>query len=183
MRLISLLIALILFVAPLGADAYQDAFNKPQPKLRAVQLNYQNTIVFSTEVDRLTVSVFIAALVGKRIMLPPNETLYVVIASGGGEYPSGLQLLEAIHNIPNTQIICKYCASAAGMLFATSGLPRLVTTKSVVLMHEMFMDHITAEMMNNPNYQVELKTASDDFNQRMYSVIGMSKEDYEKKNP
>jgi ATP-dependent protease ClpP protease subunit len=104
----------------------------------------------------------------------------VVIVSGGGQYGEGVRLMNVINSVPNTTVICKYCASAAGMVFGASTSRRLVIQKSELIMHEMFMDHITANMMG-PNLANSLKKSSDEFNQIMYSKIGMSKADYEKK--
>jgi ATP-dependent protease ClpP protease subunit len=87
---------------------------------------------------------------------------------------------EVISKIPNVTVICKYCASAAGYLLATAP-HRIVFKKSNILMHEMYIPHYTAKMVSRPNVAADLVRQSDEFNKAIYSVIGMTKEQYEAK--
>lgn len=150
-------------------------------KPRTINLTGENTIIFNTEVTGVSVDVFMKATLGARQMLAPTKTLYVLIVSGGGEYESGKNLLGFFKLVPNTQMICKYCASMAGAIFVESGVKRLVIPKSQLLMHEMYYPHFTAKMGENPSYITSLKKDSDDFNKFFWSRIPMTKEAYERK--
>jgi len=101
--------------------------------------------------------------------------------SPGGRYDSALIMQKILSKIPNTAVICKYCASAAGWIFATAPGPRLVIAKSSLMMHEMYLSHATAHMVINTIAMINFENESDDFNKALYSRIGMSKEAYEKK--
>lgn len=150
-----------------------------------IELNRLNTYVWSNEVSPVTTDEFMAALIGKRILLDrvnPYAKLYVVIVSGGGSYEHALVMKRLISQIPYVTLICKYCASAAGFIFATTpGTERLAIKKSQLLMHEMYLPHFTAQNAKNPAIMKDLIKSSDEFNAAMYTKIGMSKADYEKK--
>ncbi len=150
-----------------------------------VELNRLNTYVWSNEVSPVTTDEFIAALIGKRVLLDrvnPYAKLYIVIVSGGGSYEHALAMKRLISQIPYVTLICKYCASAAGFIFATTpGTERLAIKKSQLLMHEMYLPHFTAENAKNPSIAKDLIKSSDEFNAAMYTKIGISKAEYEKK--
>lgn len=154
------------------------------PKPTEVELTRVNTYIFSSEINLVTTDEFMAALVGKRILLDsidPQATLYVVIVSGGGSYESSLLMKTLIEKVPHVTLICKYCASAAGFIFGTTPVPRLVIKKSILLMHEMYLAHYTAKQAMTPSIAKNLIKSSEEFNKSMYTKLQMSKEDYEKK--
>lgn len=177
LRLILLILMTMgLTLSPLQANGL---FLKP----RAVYLTYKNTVVLDGEINPVSTDTFIKALIGARGMLPEKETLYVLVVSQGGQYYSGQLIKKTLQNMRNIQLICKYCASAAGEIFGTTGAghKRLVIEKSIMLMHEMYMPHMTAEMSKNPAILKSLQRDSDEFNAAHYKTIGISKEEYEKK--
>jgi len=147
-----------------------------------VELNARNTLILNTVIDDTTADTFSAAVVGKRVMLG-NETepLYIIIVSGGGQYGASLKFKKLFEVIPGIQVICKYCASAAGMLFATHKGPRLAIKKSVMLMHEMYLQHATIKDVMNSAEMRLFYQQNEDFNRMHYSLIGISREEYEKK--
>jgi ATP-dependent protease ClpP protease subunit len=146
-----------------------------------IELDGRNTVLLDKEITNVNIDTFAAALAGKRLLLPLNETLYVLIVSQGGNYEASLKVKVLFANMPNVAVICKYCASAAGMLFATHKGPRYATEKSEMMMHEMYMQHATAREVQDANAMKQFIANSDDFNRLHYSIIGMSKEEYEKK--
>lgn len=168
-------IALILCMVPTIAIAQVIA------KVRTLELNYKNTIIFETEVSEISVNVFVRALIGARDILPAKEKLYVLIVSPGGGYDAGKKLLQFLKKMQNTELICKYCASMSGQIFVASGLHRMVIEKSDILMHEMFLPHVTALNATNKSIINNLVASSEEFNKVMYTIIGISKEDYMKK--
>lgn len=107
--------------------------------------------------------------------------MYIVIMSPGGYYHEAKKLRVAMAKLKNAKLICLRCDSAAGVLFATTGLPRLVTRGSTLLMHEAFMPRITAAQIVNPNVVSQLVAGSAEFNREMYETIGISEEEYLKK--
>lgn len=157
------------------------AYAVPIKAPRTIYLTGENTLIFDTEVTGVSVDVFMKAGVGARQMLAPNKTLYILIVSRGGEYESSKNLIGFFKVLPNTEVICKYCASVAGAMLVESGVKRLVLEKSQLLMHEMFYPHFTAKMAENPIYITSLKKDSDDFNKMFWSKIPMTKEAYEQK--
>ena len=169
------LIAMVLIIA-----FSFSAVAKPQE----VELTRVNTYVFSSEINPVTTDEFMAALVGKRVLLDsinPQAPLYIVIVSGGGSYENSLVMKRIIEKVPNVQLICKYCASAAGFIFGTTPVPRLAIKKSILLMHEMYLAHYTAKNAANAAIARNLIQSSEEFNKAMYTKLQMSKEDYEKK--
>jgi ATP-dependent protease ClpP protease subunit len=146
-----------------------------------IELNGRNTVLLETEITDLTMDTFAYAVMGKRLMLPPDQTLYILIVSGGGDYYTSLKVKKLFEDVPNVAVICKYCASAAGMLFATHKGPRLAIDKSVMLMHEMYLRHATVKDVMNLNEMKQFVINSEDFNEMHYSIIGISREEYEKK--
>lgn len=147
-------------------------------KTRAVELNTDNTLIFDSEVNEISVNTFVRALIGLRNELPMNQKLYVIIASPGGQYGAGKKLLAFMDRVPNMELVCKYCASAAGMLFIASKHRRLVIEKSDILMHEMYLAKVTAITASNPFIIKDLVSASEEFNKMHYSRIGMTREAY-----
>lgn len=147
-----------------------------------IELNARNTLIFNMVVDDVAADVFSAAVVGKRVMLGDETTpLYIIIVSGGGQYGASLKFKKLFEVIPGISVICKYCASAAGMMFVTHKGPRLAIKKSVVLMHEMYLQHATIkDVMNNAEMKL-FYMQNEEFNKMHYSLIGISREEYEKK--
>lgn len=150
-------------------------------KTRMVSLTAANTLVFSQSINANSADLLVQALIGKRLQLPPEQTLYVVIESGGGEVNAAWGLKDALSLIPNTQLICRFCASAAGMIFAGSKAKRLVTVQSELLMHEMYIPHITAALVKNKTLMETFFKQSDDFNRVLYTVMRMPREEYEQR--
>lgn len=175
--MVSKFIISIFVVLSLLVSSCSNATVKP----RIINLTGKNTIIFNQEIDPVSVDNAIKGLIGARTMLPENETLIVILVSGGGEYSRGKVILSLISKLPNIQIYCKYCASMAGAIFVGSGVKRLVTAKSVLLMHEMFYPHFTAQMAMNAAYAKSLIEDSDEFNKEFYKRVPMTKEAYEKK--
>ena len=146
-----------------------------------IELNGRNTVILDTEITDQTMDTFAAAVAGKRMMLAPDQTLYILIVSGGGDYYTSLKVKQLFMSMPNTAVICKYCASAAGMLFITHSGPRLAIDKSVMLMHEMYLRHATTKDVTNVPEMKRFLINNEDFNYMHYSIIGISREEYEKK--
>jgi ATP-dependent protease ClpP protease subunit len=143
-----------------------------------IELTGRNTALLDFEIMPAGVHGFLQAIVGARTMLPLNQTLYIVINSPGGVIEGALLLRKVIDGVPNVALICDECDSGAGLIFVTSKQPRLVTDKSTVMCHEM-SQMVTAASLT-PQATASLKTASDAFNKEIYTVMGMSKEQYEK---
>lgn len=149
---------------------------------RTVELNVTNTVVFDEEVNYANMDLLLMAVIGKRNLLPPEKQLYIIIASPGGGYSAAVFFAAVIKKVPNAELICKYCASAAGYMFASAApLKRLAISKSEVVMHEMFCEHVTANDIRMGNCLSSLEQSSDEFNKVMYTILGMSKEAYDEK--
>lgn len=147
-----------------------------------IHLNGRNTVILSDDIGLNSTDLFVAAVAGKRIMLPLDQTLYIVVASPGGTYGSAVQIATMMAQLPNTKMFCRYCASAAGMIFAVFPKPnRLISKNSEVVMHEMYMDNVTANQVMQKIKLVDLIIASEEFNKTMRSVIGISRKEYEAK--
>jgi len=143
-----------------------------------IKLNTKNTVLFNKQVAPITVMIVSVDLYMKRVALPKEETLYLVLESGGGEVGAGLEFINFARQIPNLKVICTYCGSMAGAIFEMIEAPRLVTDKSIMLMHEMKLV-ITAKELT-PEEVINFKKESDEFDKIFYSIIGCSKEDYER---
>ncbi len=149
---------------------------------REVDLTPGNTVVFAQQIDAVSIDGLVGTITTKRMFLPPEETLYLLVMSGGGQYDAGLEFMAVLKQIPNVHIICKYCASAAGTIFTTAAKgTRLVFEKSIMLMHEMRIENVTAAIANDGISINSLKRNSDIFNKMHYDILGISKEAYEKK--
>lgn len=150
-------------------------------EVETISLTGKNTLILDGTITDRYVDTFATAVVGKRILLLPEETLYVVVDSIGGWYSSAKTLRAFLGGVPNVKMVCVSCASAAGYVFALSSSDRLVTADSKILMHEMFMQHVTAKDMRDESKTREFLDSSDEFNRLMYKKIGMSKEAYSEK--
>jgi len=149
--------------------------------VETVYLTGKNTVILDGTITDRYVDTFATAIVAKRILLMPEETLYVVIDSTGGWYSSAQTLHAFLGGVPNVKMVCVQCASAAGYIFATANVPRLVTPDSSLMMHEMFMQHVTAADVRDEDKMKDFLKSSDEFNRLMYKQIGMSREKYEEK--
>jgi len=176
MKNLDLLVAVIgIFILALFV-----AISSPAEEQEVIKLTRYNTIVFAGKIDVVFVDVFANAIVSKRSFLPIEEPLYVVVVSGGGDYQASLAMKNFLMEIPNTVTICKYCASAAGGLFATSK-HRLAISKSELLMHEMYLQKFTDSMQHTPGILAGLHEASDELNKTMYTILKIPKAVYEYK--
>ena len=152
-------------------------------KPETIELDGRNVVVMDENMDDTSTHKFMQSIIGARIALPQEEKLYVVISSNGGSYKSALTLegvLDKVSSNSNVVVICKYCASAAGYVFATFKGTKLVTPGSTVMMHEMVVMRMSAEMTKDDHTIANLRENSDEFNKAMYSHLGISKEEYEK---
>jgi len=149
---------------------------------KVIELTGRNSVYFNQTIDKSSVHSFMQSMVGARTTLPLNQTLYVILYSGGGDYYGAVTMGQIIKKIPNTVVICSYCASGAGLVFITAGThsPRYVHAGSVMIMHEMYLRHVTSQQLTAFLAQ-SMKKDSDEFNKAHYSIIGISKEEYEKK--
>jgi ATP-dependent protease ClpP protease subunit len=147
------------------------------PQAKLVNLNFSNTVFISEEITPATVHKDIGDLVGKRLSIPRNETLYVVIPSYGGSVPDGVRLANLVAKLPNTKLICVFCASMAAALFEMTPQKRLVTKNSVILMHEMKITISAAGL--TPELVKEFKKYSSAFNKMFADVLGWSLYKYE----
>lgn len=156
----------------------------PAPSsINIIELNRFNTLLLDVEIDAKSTDTFLAALAGKRLLLPEEKTLYIIIASGGGNYYYAKSIQSALRMkaFKNVSVICKYCASAAGFIFATHTGDRLAISKSQLLMHELYLAKFTAKNAYDETLLDNLVIDSDNFNRSMYTIIGMSQEEYENK--
>ncbi len=117
------LVFVIALATLVGANLVYDnsAGGSPRPADREkIKLTGHNTVLFDATIDDSSIDTSLAALTGKRLTLPLSQTVYILIASGGGNYAASLKFIEAVKYFPNLKMICKYCGSAAGMIFATA---------------------------------------------------------------
>lgn len=166
------------------SPATKNRVNMPPlaPRIDAdVYLNGANTVLFDQAIVPQTADTFAKAVMGQRILIGPSQPLYVLIASPGGYVDVGERIYTFLGSMENLTLICRFCASDAGLLFATFKGPRLVTDGTQFIMHEMFMDHVTGEMLRSQLDIAAFIQRSDDFNKRLYNMIGMSRQEYEKK--
>lgn len=155
----------------------------PIAPIKTLELTALNTLVFNEDINAASADSFVSAVVGKRTMLDlysKGETLFIIIASSGGQYYDVKMMRAMLAKIPNVALICKYCASAAGYLFITHTGKRYVIEKSHLLMHEMYIPKLTAAQVDTYNFRSLIKD-SEEFNKEHYSRIGITREEYEKK--
>lgn len=145
-----------------------------------VKLNAMNTVVFDDTIDFNSVHNIANAIAFTRIITTPQEPVYMLLASPGGNFSEYRRLKYIINKLPGLVLICRYCASTAGALFGTFPGPRYVTADSELLMHEMYVDHVTSASLTKTNLD-SLKKASDEFNEEIYKQLGITKQQYQKK--
>jgi ATP-dependent protease ClpP protease subunit len=145
---------------------------------RAIVLTATNTVVFNQEFTAATVDMAIASLLSKRAITPVGSPVYLYLDSPGGDVDASNTLVRAIKTISGVDVLCQNCASAAGYVLATAQY-RLVTPDSRILMHEMYLPRVTAADLKDTKQIKEFIKKSDEFNRRIYSVIGISKKEYE----
>lgn len=143
-----------------------------------VNLHGDNTVVIDGYLEPAMADNVIAALWAKRTTLPATQVLYVVLHTPGGRVDAAYILESVLKDVHNIQVICTYCASAAGHMFLTTTAPRLVHRDSTLMMHEMFMPHVTAKDVRNTSEMKAFLEDSDQFDAAIYSVLKVSKADY-----
>lgn len=176
-----MLLRLLMSILIITSAAFSANASSIQSKPRTVFLYTTNTVIYDQNVDEVSADTLIKAAGGLRSSLPLSQTMYIIIVSPGGSYSIGLDIMRVLSRFPNTQLICKYCASMAGQIFAATGLKRLVTDKSELMMHEMLIPRFTAKMAKSKIMIDSLIKNSDTFDAVMYKMIGISKEEYEKR--
>lgn len=153
-------------------------FAKTTKPSRKIHLEGRNTIVYAQGVSIYEYDLVLHALMAKRLMLPEEETLYLVISSPGGYYHVARGMMFALNRLPNIALVCLNCHSAAGLIFMTSPHPRLVVEKSKLMMHEMYNAHATAKFMNNEDNRTDFSRSSDEFDNLIATALKMDVEAY-----
>lgn len=153
----------------------------PSPGSRLINLNSRNTASINEHIDAYNADKDASQILLKRLTLPPEETLYIVVASLGGDLGYLPLLTNVIATLPNTELICKYCASAAAALFISTGQKRLVLDQSIMVIHHMYVNHVTADDIKDSKFITELEKSSEAFDKIFYPRLKMSKSDYENK--
>lgn len=172
---IRIIVAGIMLALTLAATAHA------KTKVETVYLNAANTVPLATDINYVGFDLVTFAIVAKRTLLPHDQTLHVVIGSNGGFYEVGKMFVAILNAMDNIDLICNQCHSAAGYIFALSNHRRLVHSKSLLMMHEMYNPHATAAEMSDPAYVEEFVQSSEDFNTAIATVLKMDLEDYKKK--
>lgn len=176
----NLLVALIFAVFTTGCTSCLCAGLKKNPT-KTVYLTEKNTVVYADMINTYSVDLVTAAIVAKRLFVPEQEPLYIVIGSYGGFYEQALILRFFLDRVPNLVLICYNCQSAAGLVFMTSAHPRYVVKNSTLMMHEMYNPHATAKFMSNPKLVESFVKSSDEFDRSIANVLKMKLKDYQKK--
>jgi ATP-dependent protease ClpP protease subunit len=149
-------------------------------KIRTIDLNEMNSLGFAQYINPYAVDLTMSAVTAKSLMVK-DDPLYLVVASYGGEYFSAKVLKFYLDRVPNLTLICTNCQSAAGMIFGTSSHKRLVTTKSIVMMHEMYVQKVTANQITKQSLVESLQRDSREFNLLMANKLDMPVDKYEDK--
>ena len=170
-------IALVLLTFCLG---FSSAAAKPpmKRKVRTIELSTVNTAYTSERIDAFTFEKDLAHIILKRAMLPQEDTLYVVIGSGGGSVKLAYKMASLLNSLSNIELICTHCASAAGALFQLTDLKRLVVKNSNMMMHEMYIPRFTARHVD-PEILTDLKESTEYFNAIFWTRMKMTKAEYE----
>lgn len=147
--------------------------------IRVIDLNANNTVVYSQQISLYDLDLLSNAIVTKRLFLAHSEKLYLVINSPGGYYEVALILGRFLNGIENLVLLCSRCHSAAGLVFMTSIHPRLVNENSLLMMHEMYDPHATAKAINNKAYRVRFTTKSNEFNRAIADKLKIDVKEYE----
>lgn len=146
--------------------------------LREITLTPYNTVYLGGMIHRGMVDAFVFEMVIKRAFLDSKEPLFILINSGGGEVYAAMDIAAAIKDTPNIELVCSYCGSAAAYIFEATSKPRLISHQSNILMHEMYITHMTAEMLTNIRAIAEFVRLSDEFDKLFYTTIGITREEY-----
>lgn len=150
--------------------------------ISTIKLQINNFATISGDaIDLANLDKDILYILAKKEALNSQDMLYVIIVSSGGNYEAMLQYSKILDLIPNITLICKACFSAAAGIFVNSSHPRLVISKSKILLHEMYLSHFTAEMSKKSSIVQDLQVDSDNFNKIFYLKMKMKKEDYDNK--
>ena len=146
--------------------------------LRTIELSAANTAYTSEVINAFTVEKDLAHIILKRAMLPQDQTLYVVIVSGGGNVKMAYKMASVLNSLQNVSLICQYCASAAGALFELTDLPRIVVSGTNMMMHEMYLGRFTARHITAAVLE-DLKEQTEYFNAIFWTRMKMTKAEYE----
>lgn len=145
-------------------------------ELEKIELTVKNIAYISETIDKTTALSDIKSIAGSRLMLPMDKTLYIIIASYGGDIDAAYAIERSISVLPNVKVICTYCASAAGHIFLASDVPRLVVKNSKMMMHEVKQTMTAAECTKD---RIEaFKKDSDDFNKIFEQKLGLTSKEY-----
>lgn len=148
-------------------------------KTPAIKLDFTNSYLISDEMTPGSAIKDVKGILYTRVLLPVNETLYIIIDSPGGSVAAMVYIANNLQNLVNTKVICVDCASAAAALFQLIGEERLVGKNTLYMMHEM---KITVSANNlNEDVVKNFKMNSDEFNKIFYEKMKMSKKDYDER--
>lgn len=171
-----LLLAFVLHAS--AAPGPNSISNLSFPKEKTIELTMRNTLIFNSDIDIVTADNFAASLLMKRILLPKDQTLNILLASGGGTYQFAQFMVQFIEQVPNVRIICKACHSAAAYIMAATHVPKFVMENSTMVLHEMFLEKVTARTANDGASIESLKKESAELNKIMADAMKLSVKSY-----
>jgi ATP-dependent protease ClpP protease subunit len=145
----------------------KQVFSRP-----SVELTGMNTVVMDGEINIVSTDVTIKALTAVA-MVAKGQPVYLLLVSPGGELNAAMALKDSMDTIPNLYVICKFCASAAGMLFVTAK-HRLALENSEFMAHEPYLTRVNAEMLMNTDEMTQFLVDSLQFDTLEATAMGMT---------
>lgn len=150
--------------------------------LEKVILNPYNVVMINSSINLAMIRTLVIEATYVRGTLPANQTMYIILYSNGGDTEIGYEMASAISTLPNTKIICAWCASAAGMIFINSGIPALASSGSQMMMHEMKWVVTLPQLITILSKDIKIQNDFEEkFNSIHYKRMKISKDAYLKK--
>lgn len=109
----------------------------------------------------------------------PNDIIYLVMKSGGGDVPSGMDFQRFLDSQSNIKTITIFAASMASGIVESNKGERLIVEDGILMFHRATVGIRGTVNDGEVETQLDLiKQVIDILEERNYSRIGISKEDY-----
>lgn len=145
---------------------------------RKISLNAYNTVMFSSEVNTVSIENALLTLSLKRQQLALPAPIYLIIDTTGGFMDAAEVFIKTILLAPELYLVCRDCQSAGAFMLEATTTPRLVTAKSHIMLHHMTLTLLASTSASEIE---EFRKESDLFDKVFYARMGITKESYQKK--
>ncbi len=139
----------VLIFAVIGTLVASSAAASPKKAPRKVTLHSTNTLVLRAPVTGATTSKLLMELTEKAKAFPPNNEMFLVLDTPGGDVDAGLKFIDALSGFPQKITTITKFAASMGFHIVQGSSERLITQHGVLMSHHAHVTGIDGDVPGN----------------------------------